>query len=82
MDSYCKANPGVIKVNPDNCAQYFNCSDPSSPYGQHLEECKYPSLFSDVTLRCEQFDTVTCDKRKEPQAPCKYFDGFSPVFLL
>jgi hypothetical protein len=35
-------------------------------------ECKYPDLFSRVSNKCERFQNVSCDTRKEPQAPCKF----------
>ena len=72
MDSYCKANPGQIKVDPDNCAQYFNCSDTTSTLGHYKEECKYPDLFSTLTMSCQSFNRVLCQKRREPKAPCEF----------
>jgi hypothetical protein len=71
MDNFCKANPRQIKVNPDNCAQYFNCSDTTSQLGHFKEECKYPDLFSTTTMTCQPFNMVPCQTRMEPKAPCK-----------
>jgi hypothetical protein len=68
VPDYCKANPTDIIQDPTNCAQYYNCSDPSR---QYKKECTYPDLFSSVTQRCERFQMVGCRKRPEPQAPCK-----------
>lgn len=70
MDSYCQANPKAIKVDHNNCAKYFNCSDNSTLTG-HMKECKYPDLFSSTSLTCASFETVNCDTRTEPKAPCK-----------
>ncbi|WAR05418.1 hypothetical protein MAR_020787 [Mya arenaria] len=72
MDSYCKAYPTAVMVDPINCATYFNCSAQNTSLGHHLMECKYPDLFSEVTHSCQAFDTVTCHTRHEPKAPCEY----------
>ena len=69
---YCAANPSDIIPKPDNCAQYYNCSEKSTDLGEHLKECKYPDLFSGATRTCQTFTNVSCEKRLEPQAPCKY----------
>ena len=71
VDEICKQNPKAILRKMDNCAQYFNCSVRNSQYGGHLQECSYPDLFSTVSMKCEDFKTVTCDNRTEPQAPCE-----------
>lgn len=71
MPNFCQANPSSIKPDPDNCARYYNCSQLNSTLGSYKMECPYPDLFSVATLRCQQFDTVTCTTRKEPKAPCK-----------
>jgi hypothetical protein len=71
IDEICKQNPKAILRKKDNCAQYYNCSVTNSQYGGHLQECKYPDLFSTVSRRCENFKTVPCDNRTEPQAPCE-----------
>lgn len=69
----CKNNPHQLLANPVDCAQYYDCSQKTSSMGQdYLKECKYPDLFSPVTKKCQDFQTVKCDKRPEPQAPCKY----------
>ena len=68
---YCNANPNDIVPTSDNCAQYYNCSQNQTKYQHHVMECQYPDLFSTATLRCENFTVVSCNKRKEPQAPCK-----------
>ncbi|XP_062607658.1 uncharacterized protein LOC134269470 [Saccostrea cucullata] len=72
IDKICKQNPKAIFRKNDNCAQYYNCSVDNSKYGKHLQECKYPDLFSTISMRCENFKTVKCDNRTEPQAPCEY----------
>lgn len=65
--------------HPDGCALFYNCSlrfqhRPRRHFASPLEdECPYPQLFSNETLKCENFLNVTCGTRKEPKAPCKYF---------
>ncbi|KAL4228860.1 hypothetical protein ACF0H5_011900 [Mactra antiquata] len=75
IDSYCHTYPNAVKVNPLNCAQYYNCTDPTAPYGHHLEECTYPDLFSTTTMSCQRFQNVLCSNRTEPQAPCEYMQN-------
>jgi hypothetical protein len=76
IDSFCRANPTSLKPHPSNCAQYYNCSDVNSRYGRYLEECTYPDLFSSVTMRCQKFQTVSCDAKHEPKAPCMFINYF------
>lgn len=80
IDEICKQNPKAILRKIDNCAQYYNCSVSNSSYGGHLQECKYPDLFSTVSMECENFKTVTCDNRTEPQAPCEFWRIWGQVF--
>lgn len=80
IDEICKQNPKAILRKKDNCAQYYNCSVSNSSYGGHLQECKYPDLFSTVSMECENFKTVTCDNRTEPQAPCEFWRIWGQVF--
>ncbi|KAK3583070.1 hypothetical protein CHS0354_004015 [Potamilus streckersoni] len=71
VPDYCAANPSAIVADEDDCAQFFNCSDPNSRNGTAME-CKYPDLFSRLTMHCEVFTNTSCDSRMEPQAPCEY----------
>lgn len=73
VPDYCQANPQDIIPDLENCAHFYNCSDVIHMKRVASMECTYPDLFSRVTLRCERFTTVTCDKRPEPQAPCMHF---------
>ena len=70
---YCAANPSEIVATPDNCAQYYNCTERQTTIGDHMMECKYPDLFSRKNHTCQNFETVQCTTRREPQAPCKSF---------
>lgn len=83
VPEYCQANPSDILPDSENCAHYFNCSDPSatgvihrasSPPLAYRKECHYPDLFDPVTKSCQTFTATNCSQRKEPQAPCKYLD--------
>lgn len=80
---YCAANPSDIVPMPDNCAQYYNCTEMNSRIGGHVMECKYPDLFSTQTRSCQSFETVHCTKRMEPQAPCmlNFFSYIQTVSL-
>lgn len=74
VPEYCQANPSDILPDHDNCAQYFNCSDPAIPAylpENYRKECQYPDLFDPVIKECQPFTAVNCSKRNEPQAPCK-----------
>jgi len=72
LQLFCQENPGVILANPLNCAQYFDCSLESVAEGTYLRECPYPMLFSEDTLVCQNFTSVTCRQRSEPTEPCMY----------
>lgn len=69
----CQANPNMVFPDDQNCAKYIDCSARTSQLGNYVMECKYPQLFSTKTGKCENFETVQCDKRVEPQAPCKWY---------
>ena len=80
---YCAANPNDIIATPDNCAQYYNCTERQTTIGDHVMECKYPDLFSKTSHSCENFEAVQCTIRKEPQAPCKlHFYNFIRISRL
>ena len=70
VPDYCASNPSAVVADEDDCAQFFNCSDPNSRNGTAME-CKYPDLFSRLTMHCEVFTNISCDSRIEPQAPCE-----------
>ena len=82
---YCAANPFDIVPTPDNCAQYYNCTEKNSHIGGHVMECKYPDLFSTQNQSCQNFETVHCTKRMEPQTPCMLFFlhfNYLAIYLL
>jgi hypothetical protein len=81
VPDYCVANPSKLLPDPDNCAHYFNCSDPTvavvtrqlvNSTGHYRKECPYPDLFDSVLQQCQMFSSVKCNTRPEPQAPCMY----------
>ena len=74
MRMYCSRHPHAILEHATECNHYYNCSKATNSMKMvdHLEECRYPDLFSAKTLTCENFTTVSCDKRTEPRAPCKF----------
>ena len=71
LSFYCRQHPHALLGHPDSCAKYYDCSKPGMTLQAKTEECLYPDLFSTVTGKCENFTTVQCDSRKEPQEPCK-----------
>ena len=85
MPDYCAAHPSEVLPDPDNCAHFFNCSDPTlttitrvgglTP-ANYRKECHYPDLFDETIKQCNNFEMVKCDKKPEPQAPCKLFIKF------
>ena len=71
LNFYCRKHPTAKLPYPNSCAKFQDCSKGSA---SRLSECTYPDLFSTQTGKCENFTTVKCDKRPEPQAPCKCCD--------
>ena len=69
---YCKVHQAAMIPDPTNCAKFYNCSQNMATKTAVTSECKYPDLFSRVSNKCERFQNVSCDTRKEPQAPCKF----------
>lgn len=63
---YCSVHPEAVLPDLEDCAKFFNCSEPGI-----YKECKYPKLFSLQSLSCQNFTEVNCGRRKEPQAPCE-----------
>lgn len=37
-----------------------------------MRECEYPLLFSEQTLKCENYTEVKCGNRTEYKSACKY----------
>ena len=73
IPDYCKVHPAAMIPDPTNCAKFYNCSQNMATKTAVTSECKYPDLFSRVSNKCEKFQNVSCDTRKEPQAPCKLY---------
>ncbi|KAL5005503.1 hypothetical protein ScPMuIL_018959 [Solemya velum] len=72
---FCQSNKGMVKENPLNCAQYFDCSDASVQAGTYLRECPYPMLFSTAGNVCQNFSDVACGNRMEPKSPCQFLQN-------
>ena len=77
---YCQHNPHGVIANQNNAALYYDCTQYNSSYGHYLRECPYPQLFSINSQKCEDFITVTPDKRPVPQAPCKLNIFFNVIW--
>ncbi|KAJ8316010.1 hypothetical protein KUTeg_006024 [Tegillarca granosa] len=69
---YCKAHPGDNIPDKNNCAKFYNCTELLMTNSTNVNECKYPNLFSRSLKQCDKFQSVKCDTRMEPQAPCEY----------
>ncbi|XP_061179377.1 uncharacterized protein LOC133188003 [Saccostrea echinata] len=76
VNEICKVYPSLIFPHPGECQLYYNCSKTYPPVPsfmeQHMMECKYPDLFSERTLQCENFTDVCCGGRKELKGKCSY----------
>ncbi|WAR27974.1 hypothetical protein MAR_013678 [Mya arenaria] len=78
LRGFCQENPSVLIPDPNHCARFYNCSDPSVRQGlgvPHLHECKYPRLFGYGGTSCQLFTEITCETRYEPKAPCEYVEN-------
>ncbi|KAL8620781.1 hypothetical protein ACOMHN_043824 [Nucella lapillus] len=80
LQERCQGDRTAIFAHPWQCQLYYNCShdavpDPRSYLHQYLQECPYPQLFSNLTLRCEPFDQVTCGDRVEHVDLCDYLSS-------
>jgi len=84
MQEVCKANPTAVIPDATNCARFYDCREAGLFGVSYRKECHYPDLFSTVTGSCENFTTVACDTRPEPQAPCELmcFGIKSPNFCM
>jgi hypothetical protein len=51
--AHCELFPGSIQPHPYQCAQYFDCGPTIG--GSYLRECKYPQLFDEVSMTCQNF---------------------------
>ncbi|XP_056000588.1 uncharacterized protein LOC130048213 [Ostrea edulis] len=76
VEEICRLQPSLIFPHPDECQLYYNCSvtytDIPIHSEQHLQECRYPDVFSTQTLQCENFTAVCCGARKVLKDKCDY----------
>lgn len=83
IDEICIRHQNLIIKNADDCHRYYNCSGEGVGlsgwifYGfwtsKYKHECYYPLMFSDVTMRCENYTSVDCGTRFKPTWECRYF---------
>lgn len=74
----CLQHTELVIGSSTDCHRYYNCSEQSrfvhkkwpTPY---LHECVYPFMFSEETLKCENYSEVFCGKRFEATWECKLF---------
>lgn len=72
VDGFCRRNPESVVPSLTNCAQFYACGDRNSFTGTYLHECVYPRLYDVSSGTCQDFWSVDCGDRPEPQAPCKF----------
>ncbi|XP_056000411.1 uncharacterized protein LOC125655333 [Ostrea edulis] len=76
VEELCKGHNDIRLAHDTECQLYYDCSSSEAPSfakgEKYLRECKYPQLFSTRTLRCEDFQNVRCDRRKELKQACDY----------
>ena len=77
----CKANPTLVIADPSNCARHYRCSDMQGDIVP-FSECHYPDLYSQSNEICQDFRSVECGSRPEPQAPCKCLTLYKLYFIL
>ncbi|XP_062572686.1 uncharacterized protein LOC134234627, partial [Saccostrea cucullata] len=75
ISSYCMMHSTGSFPNPENCAQFYDCSTRDSEYGLYLKECQYPQLYEIETDTCQHFSRVNCGSRYEPIEPCEYIQS-------
>ncbi|KAH9514773.1 hypothetical protein Btru_023610 [Bulinus truncatus] len=68
----CNAWPGMIMYKEHNCAQFFNCSNPTSSLGAYIDECPVGQLFNILSSNCQSYNEVMCQGRYEPKQVCDY----------
>ncbi|XP_063447326.1 uncharacterized protein LOC134726857 [Mytilus trossulus] len=72
----CRNDPTLLLPHPGECQVYYDCSvlyeNVPRYFEQHLEECRYPLLFSTKSLKCEQPEDVECGERREYKDRCDY----------
>lgn len=81
IDEICIRHPNLIMKNADDCHRYYSCSGEDKglsgwiSYGfwpsKYKHECYHPLMFSDVTMRCENYTSVDCGARFKPTWECK-----------
>ncbi|RUS78949.1 hypothetical protein EGW08_013290, partial [Elysia chlorotica] len=66
----------------EDCHRYYDCTNSSKKADtiddDYIRTCKYPQLFSVRTGKCEDYEEVDCDTRKEPVTPCEYMKCEDP----
>ncbi|XP_055999588.1 uncharacterized protein LOC125656654 [Ostrea edulis] len=75
-EEICRLHPSLIFPHPDECQLYYNCSltynNIPIHLEQHLQECRYPDVFSTQTRQCENFTEVCCGTRNVLKDKCDY----------
>ncbi|BFZ06669.1 hypothetical protein BsWGS_09708 [Bradybaena similaris] len=72
VSQLCYQNSHLVLTKSDNCAQFYNCSRPSSALGSFVEECPVGQLFHVTRKQCLSHLEVVCQGRYEPKQVCDY----------
>ncbi|KAK7471462.1 hypothetical protein BaRGS_00035898 [Batillaria attramentaria] len=65
-------SPPTTAPKGDNCAQFYNCSNPHSRLGAYVSECPIGQLFDAARGHCAPRHTIMCGRRYEPLQACDY----------
>lgn len=88
IDDICEKNPWLIFKSDTDCHRYYDCSKKDEYLSSFIfygmwpskfkHECRFPFMFSEDTLQCENYTEVSCGKRFKPTWECQYlFQSFS-----
>lgn len=81
IDDICEKNPRLIFKSDTECHRYYDCSKEDEYLSSYIfygmwpskfkHECRYPFMFSENTLQCENYTEVSCGKRFKPTWECQ-----------
>lgn len=76
IEEICRTQSYYRAPHPQYCQIYYDCTTKYTRvpiyFEQHMRECEYPLLFSEQTLKCENYTEVKCGNRTEYKSACQY----------
>ncbi|XP_061195422.1 adhesive plaque matrix protein 2-like [Saccostrea echinata] len=79
IEEICRSRSYYRAAHPQYCQLYYDCSTKYTRvptyFEQHMRECRYPQLFSEKTLQCENYTEVDCGNRTEYKSACNYLSS-------